>query len=227
MLLKSNTSDAIVEKGQFVLIPPNFFHRTELSPSVSRYAVLFTVSPSSREGDSSAFGSLETPLVSSSFDVDYYAKKAFGAMKSRADAYKIKHYLTGLFISLTELTESQAHNNDHPSCGGRPSRRESLKIRGLIDDIVTLYYAEDDLGGKIADAIHMSRRNTARIVNKLFSCSLSVLVTRQRMNCALSFIRDTDMALYDISAKVGYNTYSAFYKAFKKYYGKSPEEYRV
>ena len=73
----------------------------------------------------------------------------------------------------------------------------------------------------------MSNRNTARIIKELFDSSLSELIVRQRMNCALSFITESDMALSDIAQRVGYNSYSAFYKAFKKYYGATPESYRV
>ena len=228
MLLKSNSFDATVKKGQFVLIPPNFFHRTEPSPDMRKYAVLFSVSPISEEVDFfHPFDSLETPFISSSSDVDYCVGKVSLALARCEESYKLKHYLSGLFIAVSELVDKRDEKETLPLADHRRPKKESLEIRGVIDDAVTLCYAKEDLLGKIADTIHMSRRNTSRIVNKLFSCPLSVLVARQRMNCAMSFIKDTDMPLSDISAEVGYNTYSAFYKAFRKYYGKSPEEYRV
>ena len=226
--LKTNSTQTVVEKGQFVLIPPDVFHWTELSSTTSRYAVLFSISSSSAcDNNFSFLDSIDRPIISTSPDIDFYAKRVYSASRNNDAPYRIKHYLEGLFIILSDFVESMIEKEACTTFTRVKPRQSSLEVRGIIDDILTLYYNESGMLGKIAGTLHMSKRNAARVVYKLFSCPLKDLVTRQRMNCALSFITDTDLPLCDISLKVGYNTYSAFYKAFKKYYGKPPESYRV
>ena len=74
----------------------------------------------------------------------------------------------------------------------------------------------------MAKALNMSSRNCSRVVKNLLGKSICELVTQQRMHIAKSLITKTDRQLSDIAEAVGYKTYVAFFTAFKKYYGISP-----
>lgn len=52
------------------------------------------------------------------------------------------------------------------------------------------------------------------------------LVHLQRINVAADYLANTSVSIEKISAKVGYENPSYFYKIFKKYLGSSPSEYR-
>lgn len=233
--VKSNASSMDTSYGDFILLPPNYFHWTEKTQNTDRYALLFSLSPikennggfSEYEYYTALFDSLSDCYISRSEDISFIIKKISALYMDRGCEHKIKILLSMLFVTLAEhLNESIPEEKaKRPKRGRGKSSRTA--IRGMIDDYISLNYAEDGIIEKISNLLHMSRRNTSRIINELFGASLSELVIRQRMNCALGFITESDMPLSKIAEEVGYNSYSAFYKAFVKYYGSSPDYYRV
>ena len=54
----------------------------------------------------------------------------------------------------------------------------------------------------------------------------SAYIQQLRMDKASSMLRNTTVKVNDILKECGYNTPNAFYKAFKRVYGKTPSEYR-
>lgn len=55
--------------------------------------------------------------------------------------------------------------------------------------------------------------------------SFSEIILEQRMERAVILLKGTDLSIEEIAAMLGYSNSSNFYKAFRKYYGKSPREY--
>ena len=233
--LKTNNSRITLKQGQYVIIPPDYFHWTEVSEGTERYSVLFTYSPllnknsgfSEYERYTDILHSLAEPAVSCSENVDFFASALYSLQPYPNMLHKLKILMQGLFVYSATGIENNLKKYEKSDKNRGRVRKERPQLRGTIDDIITLRYNEDGLMNKISGMLHMSNRNTARIINELFDCSLSELIVRQRMNCALSFITESNMPLGDIAQRVGYNSYSAFYKAFKKYYGSAPESYRV
>ena len=43
---------------------------------------------------------------------------------------------------------------------------------------------------------------------------------------AANYLKNSNLPIYEISEKSGYNNLTFFYKKFKEYYGLSPQEYR-
>lgn len=235
LCLRTNDKTFIVKAGEYVLVPEGCFHWSEPSVDIERYAVLFTLSCIGSEGAnnseydrySSIFSSLSGPVVLSCTDLDFYVAKLRSLPINSTESHVVKHLFMGVFISLSLNLPSENEFLASANSKSAFRRRSSLEVRGTIDDALTMLYNENGLLGKISDMLHTSRRNTARIVNEIYGCSLSELIARHRMNCALSLITNTNDPLTEVASNVGYNTYSAFYKAFKKYYGKSPEMYRM
>ena len=52
------------------------------------------------------------------------------------------------------------------------------------------------------------------------------IVQTQRMLNAANYLKNSNLPIYEISEKSGYNNLTFFYKKFKEYYGLSPQEYR-
>lgn len=51
------------------------------------------------------------------------------------------------------------------------------------------------------------------------------ILLEKRMGRAVLLMRNTTLSIEEISAMLGYNNHSNFYKAFKEYYGVTPREY--
>ena len=50
---------------------------------------------------------------------------------------------------------------------------------------------------------------------------------RTRMSVAAELLRDRRNRIYSVAEAVGYNNAENFCRAFKKFYGKTPQEYRT
>ncbi len=87
------------------------------------------------------------------------------------------------------------------------------------------YYDNEGLGG-LARQLHLSTRQAGVVVQKLMGENYKALVTRQRLRMAIAMLHNTDISLVDIAREVGYESYSGFYTAFRKYCGRTPEEER-
>ena len=234
MELKTNQSTLSVSRGEFVILPPNYFHRTLPSDDIVRYSILFTLSRikkgesafSEYEHYSAVFENITTCFMARMADVTYIMEKVSELKFDAVDEHKLKILFSMLFVALSDKIEQVFPINKSSGNKKGKGKNSRAALCSLIDDYISLNYAEDGLIDKISEVLHMSRRNTSRVIDDLFGMSLSELIIRQRMNCALGFIKESKMQLSEIADKVGYNSYSAFYKAFIKYYGASPDTYR-
>lgn len=63
------------------------------------------------------------------------------------------------------------------------------------------------------------------ILFKELGRTFSEIILEKRMSRAVILLKGTTLAIEEIAAMVGYSNHSNFYKAFRKYYGKTPREY--
>ncbi|MFH0893192.1 MAG: AraC family transcriptional regulator [Bacteroidota bacterium] len=94
-----------------------------------------------------------------------------------------------------------------------------------------LAYIETHLGEKLelarlASVSNFSEFHFHRLVSAYLNESLGEHVTRLRMNKAAQLIIETTSPVNDIAFLVGYEMPSSFNKAFRKYFGMSPLEYK-
>ena len=79
---------------------------------------------------------------------------------------------------------------------------------------------------ELAEQVFISPDYLTRLFKKRFSQTVIEYIRDQRMFLAREMLEKTDLSVTMISAKVGYDNYSAFITSFRKYYGMSPREYR-
>lgn len=82
---------------------------------------------------------------------------------------------------------------------------------------------------KLAAAIECSVNHLSQVINAGFGMSFFDFVNRFRVDHAMELLSDIDGqcdAVLDVAFKVGFNSNSAFYTAFKKYVGKTPAQFR-
>jgi len=94
-----------------------------------------------------------------------------------------------------------------------------------IDEYIQRLSADVTLDG-LAEYINMSRRSTQRLVLGLYRQSFTQKLAEFRLNAAAQLIRQNDRTLAQIAKAVGYEEYTTFHKAFVKYFGMLPSEYR-
>lgn len=77
----------------------------------------------------------------------------------------------------------------------------------------------------IAEQLNISVRNLQRRLKEAGTSYQSILDER-REALALKLINNAELPLYEVAYKVGFTEASAFYKAFKRWTGKRPGDYR-
>jgi transcriptional regulator GlxA family with amidase domain len=78
----------------------------------------------------------------------------------------------------------------------------------------------------IAESIGISPRQLERLFQNHVGVSPSVYARRLRLEHARELLQHTDMPLVEIAIAVGFGGYSQFQKAYKKYLGRNPAQYR-
>ncbi len=79
----------------------------------------------------------------------------------------------------------------------------------------------------VADTVNMNASYLSRFFKENAGENLSTYITRVRMENAIRMLRDVHLKnIYEIGDKLGYGSSKSFTKAFKAYYGITPQEYR-
>jgi len=95
-----------------------------------------------------------------------------------------------------------------------------------INTLANVYYDRKISVDEIAKLLFLSTRQVNRIIQSYFGCAWRELIIQKRMTVAVDLLKTTDMTIEEISVYVGYESVRGFYSAFKKYFEKSPSEYR-
>ena len=124
--------------------------------------------------------------------------------------------LAGIFRTIGLLPKEKP-NRAFPSIGQRTS---------TIDDFFEKNFAEYGTEEALAESLHLSKRQLARVLNEQYGMSFREKLLSTRMDHAGWLLRSTDMKVSEISAAVGYSSEGSFFKTFKEYYKTTPQKYR-
>ncbi len=87
----------------------------------------------------------------------------------------------------------------------------------LICEFLSNHYNENLRLEDLANALHLSPRQTERLVIKATGNTFKKELTARRVTVAKHLLKTTDMSLDEISRYVGYQSYTGFWKAMKKH----------
>ncbi|MBQ4528472.1 MAG: helix-turn-helix transcriptional regulator [Clostridia bacterium] len=96
-----------------------------------------------------------------------------------------------------------------------------------INMIINRCFADNITANSVAAHLKISTRQLSRIMYSNFGCSFKELLTYARMSQAIHLLRTTNKTFSQISIEVGYNSTKVFYRAFKKYCGCLPSEFKA
>ncbi|MDR0381994.1 MAG: response regulator [Oscillospiraceae bacterium] len=101
-----------------------------------------------------------------------------------------------------------------------------LRAKNYIEQF---YYREDTVLQTVAGAIQINAAYLSRLMHKQLGMSFVDYLTSYRMQKAVLLLQtcEKDMRLYEIAQKLGYSSQHYFCRLFKKYYGMSPQQYRM
>ena len=97
----------------------------------------------------------------------------------------------------------------------------------LIKKHITEHYNEDLRLTVLADLVYLSPNYLGSIFSKSEGISLTRYIRNVRMEKAVELLKNTNMKVSDVGARIGYPDTSYFCKLFQADFGVTPEKYRA
>ena len=145
-----------------------------------------------------------------------YARKA---MQYQAADYILK---PTRFQDITEVFQRLREELDKEN----PPAVPPDEIIGLIKSIIEKEYATITLES-ISQRVFLNASYISKLFKQRTGMNFGDYTTECRMKKAAELLCAHDCKTYEISRMVGYTTPKNFTRAFKKYYGQTPSEYRA
>ncbi len=95
-----------------------------------------------------------------------------------------------------------------------------------IDDTINDFQKDITLQS-LADALHLSTRQTSRILQKNYKKKLSEILIEKRLSVAAELLLRSDKTIHEIVEYVNFPSERYFYTQFKKAFGCTPRKYRI
>ncbi|MFC0211914.1 response regulator [Paenibacillus chartarius] len=96
----------------------------------------------------------------------------------------------------------------------------------LVKEYIENHYSENITLERIASLVYMNPYYFSSFFKKHTNRNFKQYVTEVRMKHAVRLLLQTDLMVYEIAEKVGYNNARQFSDMFKKQYGKLPQDYK-
>ncbi|MBP1992200.1 AraC family transcriptional regulator [Paenibacillus eucommiae] len=224
-----------LQPGSTLLIGPGVYHSINMQPGnpLHRHFIQFTFVETSHESNS--FQKQESlELLNFFTDIQYHLFLDEGMEQTIClieDIYQeMQLHLVG-FYSQIQILFTQLIIRLIRSLSAAPSRfmipqKMNDDRRTLIIDDFFDRYREDLTIDDLAAQLHLSTKQTNRILEKYYHTSFKQKQLTTRVQVAMDLLRTSSMTIEAISEHVGYTSSYNFCKLFKQKTGLTPTEYR-
>lgn len=226
--IQFETEKITLRKNDLLIISPHTTHRVIYSDTGERYNLNFTVQKNLIKSNFHVYEMLSKPL-----SLPYILMHDAPEIGERLN--KIIYFLSSdngvelgihfheFILCILKLTKSATDNFTMQENIATDSDFGRMYV---IHRIINTKYDKNISLDEIAKKLHLSVKQTNRIIKKLYNCNFGELVTKLKIQQAERLLTGSDIIVSDIAQMVGYNSICGFYNAFKKYHGCSPIEYR-
>ena len=235
--LVSDGKKMVVNAGSICLIPANLNHQFLQGGYQSEiYNMLIDIKNSDSACDDyeetkcykKLFSQIKDIVVIENCDKAIrYTKDLLDVISEKDDIHNyIKESLLRLiFLSVADCAFSfNGLNGNGQKNDNMEKHIKSLDI--MIENYIMDNFLNNITIADVANFIGYSKTHIARKIKKNYDMSFTDLILKLKMSHAKSLLVTTDMRMLDIAKSIGYNSYNGFGMAFKKRYGKTPEQIR-
>lgn len=106
-----------------------------------------------------------------------------------------------------------------------PNQYENMVVTTTLDYIEQNY--KNATLTKLCEMLHLPMHVLSRMIKKSTGYNFKELLQRKRLKKAVALMCETDLAISDIIAAVGYENSSYFHRVFKERYHMTPREFRI
>ncbi len=223
-----NATDYCLEEGDILVIPPNAVHEYRNDSYGVRFIYLIEANDFHRTQD---FKLIE-PLLFNGFIInketnpDIY-EKVYGLFMSMNDAYfdRVNFWETIIYTEFYRIFTEIARQRESAVRKESSDTSYSInRIRALMQ-YVDINYSEDISTEQAASFTGFSKYHFIRLFKLHTGYTFHDYLTLKRIHSAAALLKG-DEAITEIAFQSGFNTLPSFCRAFKKYTGYSPSEYK-
>ena len=211
-----------LQAGQAILIAPGKYHEAHIHlREFERISFDFSLS-SGQLADAMRETVAESAVFNPTADfMEYCDKLVLESMyKNPLREAAIHSLLTLLTVSLFRNLQLVKYTEPDKR------KREELERKHLIDNYFEQNTSEMRGASALAEQLHLSNRQLNRVLKEYYGMGFQEKLMKKRMDHAALLLRTTDRSIPDVISLVGYNSQTAFYKAFSDQFGTSPQQYR-
>lgn len=206
-----------------VCVSPFYKHTAIVEPN--RFRILFEISELGRDDGRNVYGKMKALFGEGLCTLKLQGKLKFYIDEIKRAVKKTGYLKRDELTSLLKLIFLNLYEANIEDDVGYETGIENYLI--VIDQCIGSKLTEGVTIGYIAERLHLSYRQTARIIKANYKEPLNEIITTKRLEYAERLLTVTDKSISEISAQSGFNNESYFYKLFRKKYGTTPRDYRL
>ena len=134
--------------------------------------------------------------------------------------YTRQYYCVGTLYKICDYMIENSSAKEEPVI-----ENSLIYVKNVIS-YIQLKYSEPVKIENIAYSLGLNRSYLTRLFKDATGYSLQEYLLTYRMKMAVKLLADSSQSVARVAANVGYTDTFTFSKAFKRYYGKSPSDYR-
>ncbi len=219
-----------LEQGSLCVIPPKCYHCTCSEGGATKMlAIRFSYGKIS--GDARIYdrfcSALESVTEPACFETPDNMPSTLiqlrGEMLEKKPAWDLmcRSLLRMLYIDVFRLlSRDKISDMDNTADDSKHSRYYHIEM--WFADNFAKQITEDDLASEIS----ISKRHLSRVFADIYGMSFREKLIEVRLHRAAQLLEQTELNADKIALAVGYRSFSGFYRAFVKFFGCTPHQYR-
>ena len=224
--LESELSTMYAGEGDLLLIPPDLLHCVTPHPPTAlhrRSSFWISISHPDRKEKGFILNTLTGVKAITKLSGIARASDIFFEIRreliQRSPCYEdyITHTVSMFLIDICRQIQNEAENM---------TSKGHNNLMVSIEEYIGIHSISHCTLDKLSQELNMSPRHLSRIVCTLYKKNFRQLLLEKRMQDANWLIEEFDIAFDEIASKVGYSSVTAFYHAYRCFYGHTPAEYR-
>lgn len=144
-------------------------------------------------------------------------KEIYSAKSDRSAALKIQNLFLSIWIQFYENIQMESQR--------KPQNADLSILRNMIGFIQKNYTLKVTLAD-IAASGAIGQSKCCKLFAKYIGQTPNTYLTQYRLDKGTFLLKNTDMTITEIANAIGFNGSSYYAETFRKWYGKSPSEYK-